>query len=147
MRTVAGGGIAVAWLAFACLLAGCTGQTPGTPAPAELAGSESCAECHEQEAQFWQYGAHRTVACEQCHGPGRAHAEAEGGDRPAMDLGGTGLCLSCHGQGAASPSRVTSRIQSFEDHLSQLEREHRIKLDRRKSGTDCVYCHDPHLVE
>ncbi|MHC4953257.1 MAG: hypothetical protein ACYTGZ_05155 [Planctomycetota bacterium] len=64
-----------------------------------------------------------------------------------MKLGGVDLCMSCHKEGADSPSNVVSRIASFEDHLLTLERDHRIKLDRQKAGTACVYCHDPHLLE
>jgi len=64
-----------------------------------------------------------------------------------MSLGDVDLCLSCHEEGAASSSRLVPTIESFEDHLRALERDHRIKLDRQKSGTDCVYCHDPHLLE
>jgi len=64
-----------------------------------------------------------------------------------MDLGDAELCLSCHRQGATRRADVVSTVRSFEDHLRELERDHRVKLDRQKSGTDCVYCHDPHLLE
>ena len=113
----------------------------------DLAGSDSCAACHEQEARFSRYGAHRTVECERCHGPGAEHARADDGPRRRMSLGDVDLCLSCHRQGADPSPDVVSTIVSFEDHLRELERDHRIKLDRRKSGADCVYCHDPHLLE
>ncbi len=65
-----------------------------------------------------------------------------------MDLGGVETCMSCHRAGEKVPSgSAASRIVSFEDHLQILEREHRIKLDREKSGKSCVFCHDPHLLE
>lgn len=120
---------------LACLLVDCAGRTCA-PAGSDLVGSERCATCHEREAQDWRYGGHRTVACERCHGPGADHARAEAAARPAMGLGDVALCVACH-----------RTIGSFEDHLRSLEREHRITLDREKSGTDCVYCHDPHLLE
>jgi hypothetical protein len=113
----------------------------------DLAGSDRCATCHEQEARFRRYGAHRTVDCERCHGPGAEHARADGRARLTTSLEGADLCLSCHKQGADPSSGAVSAIESFEDHLRTLERDHRIKLDRRKSGTACVYCHDPHLLE
>jgi len=119
----------------------------GTPLKPALAGSARCATCHEEEARFCQYGAHRSVECERCHGPGAAHAGADTGPRPPMGLGDVDLCMSCHGPEAASSSDAVRTISSFEDHLRDLERDHRIKLDRRKSGTGCVYCHDPHLLE
>jgi hypothetical protein len=112
-----------------------------------LAGNDACAACHETEARFSGYGAHRTVPCERCHGPGAFHARADGGARPRMRLGGPDLCLSCHRRGADPAPGVVSSIGSYEEHLDDLERNHRIKLDRRISGTDCVYCHDPHLLE
>ena len=112
-----------------------------------LAGSDRCASCHEQETRFCRYGPHRTIECEECHGPGGEHARAETGSRPGMVLGDVELCLSCHREGADRSREVVSTIGSFEDHLRALEREHRIELDRRKSGADCVYCHDPHLLE
>lgn len=120
-----------------------------TPVPegGALAGSDTCATCHDEEARLSRYGAHRAVECERCHGPGAEHARAAAGSRPRMSLGDVDLCLSCHREGTVPSSGTLSTIRSFEDHLEALEREHRIKLDRRKSGTDCVYCHDPHLLE
>jgi hypothetical protein len=133
------------WIALAIAIFGFANCTSPPEGRSGLAGSESCATCHEQEARFSQYGAHRTVECERCHGPGAEHAAAESGPRPAMSLGDVDLCLSCHKEGA-EPSLV-STIESFEAHLKALERDHRIKLDRQKCGRGCVYCHDPHLLE
>jgi len=127
-------------------LAHCAG-TPVEPAQGALAGSDLCATCHEQEARFCQYGAHREISCEECHGPGAEHARAEGPSRPGMTLADAELCLSCHRKGATRSADVASTVGSFEAHLQALERDHRVKLDRQKSGTDCVYCHDPHLLE
>lgn len=137
---------AIALAILAGLLAGCMGRPPG-PERSGLVGNDRCATCHEQETQYCRYGAHRTLKCERCHGPGGKHARADSGSRPEMSLGGVDLCLSCHQTGADPSSGAVSKIESFEDHLRKMERDHRIKLDRRKSGTDCVYCHDPHLLE
>jgi len=63
-----------------------------------------------------------------------------------MSLGDVELCLSCHGSPPAPAAKIAG-IGSFEEHLKRLERDHRVELDREKSGTDCVYCHDPHLLE
>jgi len=135
MRGTAGGCLALGAALLACVLVACAGRSR-PPAGTAPVGSARCATCHEQETRFWRYGGHRTVACERCHGPGADHAEAEAEARPAMSLGDVALCLACH-----------PTIGSFEDHLKELEREHRITLDREKSGKDCVYCHDPHLLE
>jgi len=110
-------------------------------------GSDHCRQCHKNETRFWEYGPHRVVACEQCHGPGGEHVSCVDNSRPKMSLGSAHLCLSCHRDSAEPSVNVVSRIRSFEDHLRNLEEEHRIKLDRKKSGTGCVFCHDPHLLE
>lgn len=143
LRVARKGRLAVA-LATAFASAQCAADPAsreGGRRPDDLAGSDACATCHEEEGRLWRYGAHRSVECERCHGPGAKHAGAESGSRPELRAGGIDLCLSCHGDGAAST------IGSLEDHLKEIERQHRIKLDRRKAGADCVYCHDPHLLE
>jgi hypothetical protein len=146
MKPRAGRSISIALVILACILANCVGRPLG-PEGSDLAGNVRCATCHEQESRYCRYGAHRTLECERCHGPGEKHARADSSSRPEMSLGDANLCMSCHKQGADPSSNVVSRIGSFEDHLRKLERDHRIKLDRQKSGTDCVYCHDPHLLE
>ncbi|MHC4960175.1 MAG: hypothetical protein ACYTGN_17615 [Planctomycetota bacterium] len=115
----------------------CAGRPPSDAPSNDFVGNDRCATCHVEEARYCRYGGHRTVDCERCHGPGERHAQAEADPRPAMALGGVDLCMSCH----------RARITSFEDHLRRLERDHRVQLDRAKSGTECVYCHDPHLLE
>src|SRR5579864_6104476 len=54
-------------------------------APAEFAGSESCATCHQEVAKAFADNAHvkmaethgkSGVSCENCHGAGKAHAES-----------------------------------------------------------------------
>jgi hypothetical protein len=128
------------------ILTACEGRTVETK-DLTTVGSEICNQCHENETRFWKYGPHRVVACEQCHGPGGEHVSSDDDSRPKMSLGGVHLCLSCHRDSAEPSLKVVSRIRSFEDHLRNLEEEHRIKLDRKKSGSACVFCHDPHLLE
>jgi hypothetical protein len=133
MAPWAGFFFSIAALVLATILASCAGPSAGNG----FVGTERCATCHEQEARYCAYGAHRTVRCERCHGPGARHAQPDIEPRPAMSLGGPDLCMACH----------AARIGSFEDHLRRLERVHKVTLDRDKSGKDCVYCHDPHLLE
>jgi DmsE family decaheme c-type cytochrome len=99
---------------------------PDPPAPEVLAGyagAEACKQCHEE--QFQKFGAtkmgrlflkhprntNERLACETCHGPGKAHVDAGGG----KGVGGmitfakndktpvgkrNGVCLACHAKGA-----------------------------------------------
>lgn len=146
MKPLAACSLAIALVVLACNLSNCASPPLGSEG-SEFAGSDRCTTCHDQESRFWRYGAHRDVACERCHGSGAEHARADSISRRGMSLGGVELCMSCHQQGADPSSNEVSTIGSFEGHLRDLERDHRIKLDRRKSGTSCVYCHDPHLLE
>ena len=71
-------------------------------------GSETCATCHEDTVHEFLRTAHATAAgwntetgCEQCHGPGQAHVEAEDGtaiqrlrDLPPHQASQT--CMECH---------------------------------------------------
>ncbi|MCA9322511.1 MAG: hypothetical protein KDB53_17345, partial [Planctomycetes bacterium] len=106
-----------------------------------------CVNCHDQEVRYCQHGPHQILDCATCHGPGEQHANAGAGPRPELRLGTADLCLSCHQAGSRVDSRVVSTIETFETHLQDLEQDHRIRLDRGKSGQDCVFCHDPHLLE
>jgi DmsE family decaheme c-type cytochrome len=84
--------------------------------PANFAGDDTCAGCHENESKTLARSMHgksanaRTPAakpnqaCETCHGPGREHAET--GDRtkirlfPAMaPQEASAVCLTCHNRG------------------------------------------------
>jgi DmsE family decaheme c-type cytochrome len=92
--------------------------TPATPAPAAqtpasgYAGSDTCAVCHEDEANGIRSTLHGQAVnprtpfadrgCETCHGPGQAHVDS-GGDvnqivrfttMAARDI--SDKCLSCH---------------------------------------------------
>ena len=133
-------------LLWGCQPAGSTSKASGAVVD-EIPGSATCGKCHENEAKFLDYGAHHSLACHQCHGLGTEHVQAPANQRPKMSLGDVHLCLSCHQTDAKVANPVVAKIDSFEDHLQQLEKEHRVKFDRKKSGDNCVFCHDPHLLE
>jgi len=77
----------------------------------EFAGSEVCITCHGEFARLWEKQRHSQYllakgrkepgkGCEECHGPGKAHAE---GNRKAIVKMGaltaeqqSGVCLVCH---------------------------------------------------
>ncbi len=62
-----------------------------------------CIGCHtlgyEQLGGFTdirQVGNYANVQCESCHGPGRLHVAAKGGEKMVKDLAGGKMCLTCH---------------------------------------------------
>ena len=82
-------------------------------ASAQYAGKEECASCHEEEVNALAKTPHgqkgfemrSSLACEQCHGPGRAHIDS-GGDVTLIHNPGklkpeesTAICLTCHENG------------------------------------------------
>ena len=83
----------------------------GEPPPdSEYAGSDTCAECHEDT--LWHDSIHMriesfevqgaNVGCEGCHGPAESHA-AEGDPeliRTFTASSGTDVCMSCHARKA-----------------------------------------------
>jgi len=94
---------------LACLAAGGPREARGAEVEPEYLGSEECLACHEDledsfsrnihsKATYWNA---KSVGCEDCHGPGSAHAESDGDvalGTPA-DLAAQksdAVCLSCH---------------------------------------------------
>ena len=90
--------------------------------PAGYAGAETCKACHEEAWQkfsrtkmgrlflFQARNTRESLACENCHGPGRAHAEAGGGkgvggmitfakNDPTPIEQRNQMCLTCHTKG------------------------------------------------
>lgn len=93
--------------------------------PLAYAGAAACAECHADQAEKKSKGGHKTVACESCHGPLKAHAD----DPTALPphITDRRFCLRCH---EASPSRPekfpqVNPVKHYEEEL-------------------CTKCHRPH---
>ena len=117
---------------FLVLLASCTPakQAPPKPeaaavtaGPKEYVGAETCKGCHEDQFQKFSHtkmgrlflnqprNSMERLACETCHGPGKAHVDAGGGkgvggmitfaknDRTPVEQRNA-TCLQCHTKGA-----------------------------------------------
>ena len=45
--------------------------------PIQYAQSSVCLDCHQSQYGMWETGNHRTVNCENCHGPAKPHLETK----------------------------------------------------------------------
>jgi predicted CXXCH cytochrome family protein len=127
-------------------------QAPAEGQPGDYVGGETCAACHPDEAsQFAKTvharaearGAAYGTGCESCHGPGKAHAEAqmEAAGDPAKIAAGKKLIFGFHGKPAENAARClachrTNRSQDLYDRST-----HKLQ------GVACEQCHAVHLLE
>jgi hypothetical protein len=89
-----------------------------------FAGRTACDECHSDINQKLLKFEHKSVSCESCHGPGRAHADNPDVEIPKLTFS---HCVRCHEQDPSRPKwlkQINSR-----DHYS---------------GRKCTECHIPH---
>lgn len=126
--------------------------------PGDYVGWQTCAGCHSAEAQSFAKTPHAppgegspsTAAppasvqgCETCHGPGKAHADAEGdaaGDH-AKEVAGTKLIFSFH----ANPKENSERCLTC--HVTGKNQEGFDHSQHAAAGVSCDQCHAPHLVK
>ncbi len=87
------------------------------------AGAKACNECHDDVSGKATKG-HKTISCESCHGPTRAHARDP--DVATVKLTDN-TCLRCHLSDPARPPR----------HKQIVTIEH-------YPGDRCIECHLPH---
>jgi DmsE family decaheme c-type cytochrome len=113
-----------------------SGQAANPAPPAGFAGSNTCATCHDEEAKNFADNPHVRMAqmhgkngitCENCHGPGKAHAESADPSKIFNPAKGTtkqvdAMCLGCH-QGQHS---------NFE------------RSGHAEANVSCVSCHSIH---
>ncbi len=90
-------------------------------------GKEYCRECHEEKVKENLASPHKTIECENCHGPAIDHPDNPA--RLAVDKSRE-LCLRCHA-GLPYP----------QSHRSELP-----AIDQAKHNPDqtCSECHNPH---
>jgi hypothetical protein len=114
-------------------------------------GSAACGECHDEIANAWAAGKHKTPQCENCHGPGLMHtktvAEESTSAYPDKILKNklalrpvTGIteCKWCHLKTFERPSALKS-IANVEAHI--------VKNKGTFTATSkCTDCHNPHTT-
>jgi len=135
------------------------GQTAGLPAG--YVGADTCVTCHEGEGKSLSHTEHaraanpRTpmagVGCESCHGPGKAHVDADGDKSkirvfpkmPSRDV--SAVCTSCHNrsehaqwEGSAHDTRNLSCITCHSVHDPKSEEAQLKKISQFEL---CGSCH------
>ncbi len=93
------------------------------------AGSQACADCHDDIQDVKSESHHRGVACETCHGPGTQHIE-DPDEFVLTAPRGRGYCPLCHGYDPARPSGFPQILPVTHN-----------------PGKPCMTCHDPHNPE
>lgn len=115
-------------------------------------GSENCRSCHKPEFREFGKTVHsalkpakegQVTGCEVCHGPGKAHADAEeaahGDD--AATAAANKLVFSFKGSAKANSERCE------QCHASSKEQSKFHESTHAKQGVGCNECHATHLVE
>ncbi len=98
------------------------------------AGKEACYACHEERREEFESGSHLNLACEACHGPGPAHANATEKLADAVVRPEKALCLRCHAQSVARP-------ESFPQYSEGIHAG--MGADPTKACQNCHKTHSP----
>jgi|APDOM4702015191_1054821.scaffolds.fasta_scaffold26178_2 cytochrome c553 len=85
-----------------------------------------CERCHDDRHAEWSAGNHKSVSCENCHGPGQGHPKG-GKKKLPIPTDTVQLCTLCHESTAGRPAT-----------------QPQIVLADHKKGEACVPCHNPH---
>jgi hypothetical protein len=97
-------------------------------------GPESCRSCHGEEYGVHSAGAHKSVPCENCHGPLAFHADSSDKTADMPTDRSYDLCARCHRRLSARPASV-SQVQ-VEAHLEEMGADFEREV--------CIACHQPH---
>ena len=92
--------------------------------PLQYVSSSICNDCHQDKYSMWEKANHRTVSCENCHGPAGAHLETRA--RLVVDTSRE-LCGLCH-------AKLISRPSDFPQ----------VNMEEMGEQAECITCHDPH---
>lgn len=91
---------------------------------AKLVAPSQCQACHPSTYAGWAASGHRTVNCQNCHGPAAEHIQGRG--KPLIE-NSQELCGFCH-------SKVTGRPADFPQ----------VGLTEHAGQSACITCHRPH---
>jgi predicted CXXCH cytochrome family protein len=92
-------------------------------------GKEYCKDCHDKNYVQISRSPHRSIMCENCHGPAVDHP-SEAWPKLVIDKSRE-QCYRCH-VSLPYPTSGRSRIRGFPDP------------EKHNPGIECVMCHNPH---
>lgn len=92
--------------------------------PPKFVAPAQCQACHATVYDLWATSRHRTVTCQNCHGPAADHIQGRG--KPSIETSQE-LCGFCH-------SKVTGRRADFPQ----------VDLTQHAAQSACVTCHRSH---
>lgn len=127
-------------------------KAPAQGTAADYVGVETCAGCHPDQArQFTKTvharagakGAQYGTGCESCHGPGKAHADAEmeAGSEAAKVEAANKLIYAFHGKPEENAARCLTCHNTSKDQDLYNRSAHKL------NGVACGDCHSAHLLE
>ncbi|MBI4167090.1 MAG: hypothetical protein HY508_15295 [Acidobacteria bacterium] len=125
-------------------------KAPSRGDASQYAGIEICSTCHEDEARQFGKTVHAKAGvegttgagCESCHGPGKAHADAQmeaGSDTAKIDAAKK-LIFSFHSKTEENAARCLDCHSTSRDQDLFNRSEHKL------NGVACNECHAPHLL-
>lgn len=98
--------------------------------PIKYQGREYCVDCHRDNLRSIRRSPHRSIQCENCHGPAVNHP----GIVQSLPIDRSrGLCLRCHAD--------LGYPQSARDQVPAINAE------RHYRRRECADCHNPHDPE
>jgi predicted CXXCH cytochrome family protein len=126
-------------------------EAPASGNTSGYVGTESCVHCHRgvsnQAAKTVHMrttvpGTAMNTSCETCHGPGKAHADAENeADRTdTKNPEAKKLIYRFDGTSQATSARCLTCHGTSKEHDLYRRSEHSLQ------AVSCTECHDPHLV-
>ena len=135
-----------------------TSPAKAKASPAEYAGAESCAICHQPEVKGFDNNPHsklalehggKGVTCESCHGPGKAHVDSGGVASDIFQFTKATpkqvekKCLSCHVDAHPNFERTAhgQALISCTNCHSSHKFASETKMLKAKEPTLCYQCH------
>jgi DmsE family decaheme c-type cytochrome len=142
--------------------------TASEPMPSGYMGVEVCKACHAEQFEKFAHtkmgrlfllqprNAGERLACEKCHGPGKAHVEAGGGkgvggmisfakNDPTPIETRNQMCLTCHTKGARvfwkGSAHDARDIACTSCHVVMEDRSSRSQLAKATEIETCGNCH------